>query len=173
MSYRDIVDSMDRANKTKESVTFRQAGGVIGEARSQVREQIQEKTAPRVRDLIEKLQDDGALTMEDLELSRLWLIGDAEAYVEIENDYDHWVTEFQRLREVMNTYATKDSCSIEDLVQLQGVLEDAWRVTFDIANFLENEERIASFRETTADPANVNKKVLAAVLARKLASDKT
>lgn len=170
MALRDIVDGMEQALRVRSDGAFRQAGGLLGEEKSALREQIQAQTGPEVAAIIRKLRAEQDLTAAELALVRLWVIGDAEGYVAAENDFGHWLEEYARLRDVLAGYAGRD-LGAHDLVAVQGLLEDAVRVSFDIANFLEKKERIENFEATTRDPTRINRSVLAALLSRKLESE--
>jgi hypothetical protein len=67
----------------------------------ELREQIQAATAAQVTPLISLLKADGPIEAEELELIRLWLVGDAEYYVKTENDLPAWVAELDRLLGVL------------------------------------------------------------------------
>lgn len=170
MALRDIVDSMEQALRARSDGAFRQTGGLLGEEKNVLREQLQAQTAPEIAAIIRKLRAEQDLTADELALVRLWIVGDAEGYVAAENDFAHWLDEYARLRAVLDGYAGRD-LDARDLVAVQGVLEDAVRVSFDIANFLEKKERIENFDATTSDPARINRPVLAALLSRKLESE--
>ena len=64
----------------------------------------------------------------------------------MENDFREWQAEFRRLSGVLERYEGQE-LSPPALVELQGVLEDAVRVTADISNFLEKKERIERFHQ--------------------------
>lgn len=169
MGLREIVDQMGKALAAPSDGGFRHTGGLLGEEKAAVRERMQAKTAPEIAMIIKKLKVDQEITPQDIDLIRLWIVGDAHGYVDAENDYQHWLTEYGRLREVLEGFADRD-LGVEELVRVQGLLEDTVRVSFDIANYLEKKERIENFDQTTRDPAQINKQVLAALLSRKLES---
>ena len=67
----------------------------------ELREQIQAATAAQVTPIIELLKADGPIEAKELELIRLWLVGDAEYYVKTENDFPAWLAELDRLLGVL------------------------------------------------------------------------
>ncbi len=171
MSLRDVVDAMARALESPTDGAFRQVGSLLADAKAAVREALQGRTAPQVAAIIKKLKADQEITSQDIALIRLWVVGDAEGYVEAENDFQNWLQEYARLREAFGRYADGE-WSTDDMVRLQGLIEDSVRVSFDLANYLEKKERVENFDQTTRDPKSINKEVLAALLSRKLQSDK-
>ena len=62
-----------------------------------LREAIQAATAPQVEALIPRLNKNETISASDIDLMRLWIVGDAEAYIKEENNFDDWVKEAQRL----------------------------------------------------------------------------
>lgn len=170
MIERDMIEAMASARKVMSDAAFRHAGGMINDERNATRERMQMQTAPEIAAIIKKLRAEQDVTPEDLALIRLWVIGDAESYLRAEADFARWLEEHARLTDVLAGFAGRD-CSVAELLEVQGVLEDAARVSLDIANYLEKKERVANFEATMADPARINKPVLASVLSRKLESD--
>lgn len=170
MNLQHVVDSMASARMALNDSAFRQAGGTINEQRMAAREQMQMKTAPQIAAIIKRLRADQDISPVELDVIRAWVIGDAEGYLHAENDFQHWLAEFRRLQGVLEEYVGRD-CSVAELLEVQGILEDAQRVSLDIANYLEKRERVTNFESILADPAKINKPILADVLTRKLESD--
>jgi hypothetical protein len=169
MALSEIIESMAQALQAKADGGFRQAGRLLGDEKAVLREQLQAQTAPEIAAVIRKLRAEQDISQEEIDLVRLWIVGDAAGYLQAENDFQHWLDEFARLRESLTGYLDRNLDSGE-IVILQGILEDAVRVSFDIANYLEKKERVENFDATTRDPGRINKAVLATLLSRKLES---
>ena len=60
-----------------------------------LREQIQSDTSTKIQQIIKKLRSDSDINDTDLTLVKLWLTGDAQAYLEMENDYNGWLSELR------------------------------------------------------------------------------
>jgi hypothetical protein len=151
------------------SEVFMRSHGLLSDGRQGVRERIQEITAQRMRTIVNKLEGPDSLSGEDIACVKLWIVGDAESYTLMENNFQGWLNEFERLRGVLAAYANKN-LSPEDLAKLQGILEDALRVSADIANFLEKKERIKKFNEAIQDSASLDREILKHILESKLKS---
>ena len=98
-----------------------------------------------------------------------FMIGDAEAYTRIENDFESWTGELGRL---VTSLADK-SARLQGplLLDAMGEVEDARRVLGDICNFLEQKERVARYKRTMAQPLDgARSGMLAEILQRQLAS---
>lgn len=172
MSQEHTLTAMQLARKAMTDTSFRQSSSVLAEERARLREQIQMKTAPEIAGVINKLRADHEITPADLDLVRLWLIGDAEGYLQMENNLQRWLAEYDALHTTLARF-TAESVSIADMVKLQGLMEEGVRLCADIANLLEKKERVANFENATRDAHSLNKEVLASVLSRKLESDQS
>jgi hypothetical protein len=134
-----------------------------------LRETFQRSVADPVRAVIEKLKRGAALSSEDTALIEDFVVGDAEAYVRLENDFQSWVAELARLVKVLS--GMKGRLGGNVLLDAQGEVEDARRVLGDICNYLEQKERIARFRRTMAAGMNRERaEVLVEILAEQLES---
>jgi hypothetical protein len=170
MKLKNITSNMTEATRTMKSESFQKVGSALSAARDAIREEIQKETSDRIKVIIEKLENKGPINAADLDLVRLWIVGDAESYTKMENDFENWLTEFQRLQdeiEKMESYNMNE----KDLFNAYGKLEDTLRLTYDIANFLENKERIQKFESAMGDGIDKGERtMLAQVLRRKLQS---
>jgi len=128
-----------------------------------VREAIQQSTAKDMEAIIQKLKNNESLTSQEKDEIKLWIVGDAEGYVAMEEDFHDWQAEFSRLTGVIRDYESKD-LSVRDLVNLQGVLEDAILVAHDLQNFLDKKERLARFEQAMAHPDKQDAEFIASML---------
>jgi hypothetical protein len=136
-----------------------------------LREAIQAATAPQVEALISRLQKEDALTAGDIDLMRLWIVGDAQAYIDEENNFEEWVQEANRLVKLVAT-AEKGSMDVEAMNKLQGAAQDGIKTLSDIENYLNFSQRAHNFEESVKHLTKQNKETLANVLQAKLkASD--
>jgi hypothetical protein len=135
-----------------------------------LREQIQAVTATQVVPLIDKLRADGPVGPTDLELIRLWLVGDAEYYVKMENNFPAWVLELDRLIGVLRQLR-EEAMTPSSISRMEATVRDALRVASDIAFYRQQEERIRSFQKATRSLSREDKGALADILAQKLHSE--
>lgn len=165
----DISLVMDMAQKNMSSGEFMRAVSFLSDSKAKAREALQKITSDKIKNTIRKLEKNSPLTDEDVQCMELWIIGDAESYIEMENNLEDWLKEFNRIRGVLQNFENKD-LSVDELFKLQGILEDAVRVCADIGNFLEKKERIQSFKNSTKDIANLDKDIIIKILIDKLKS---
>lgn len=146
----DVTKKMANAKETMSEGAFQQAGSALSQAKNIVREEAQKKTSPEIKEILKKLKSDEHLSAGDIVLIKAWIVGDAAGYTKMENNFQDWISEYERLCKSLTIYENKD-CSFEELMTLHGILEDATRVSYDIANFLENKERIRKFEAAVGD----------------------
>jgi hypothetical protein len=137
---------------------------------NELREQVQAITAAQVAPLISKLRADGPVGPADLELIRLWVVGDAEHYVKMEKDSRGWIAELDRLLEALGQLRT-ESMIPSTLGRMEATIRDALRVAGDIVFYRQEEERIRSFQNATRSLTREDKRMLADILEQKLSSE--
>jgi hypothetical protein len=166
----NVTKVMADARRAMTDGAFQQAASLVSDAKNVVREEMQRKTSSKVEAIIGSLQSGDPITAGDVALVKEWIVGDAKSYTEMENNLEDWLSEYDRLEACLARYENKD-CTSDELAQLQGILEDATRISYDIATFLEKQERMKRFDAAVADGLdNVERETLARVLAEKLRS---
>ncbi len=135
-----------------------------------VRETIQEETADRALAVIRKLETGARLGEDDLELIRLWMVSDAEFYVQLENDHPNWEEELGRLADVLGGHR-RSVLTLENLGRIRGTLRDALRVVQDLVYFEQQKRRIRDFEAAIRRLGREDRLALARLLQQKLESD--
>ena len=144
--------------------------GALARLKDELREQIQPTTAAEVTPLISLLEADGPIGAKELELIRLWLVGDAEYYVKTENDFSAWVAELHRLLGALRQLRS-EAVTPTTMARMEATVRDALRVASDIAFYRQQEERVGSFQNAANQLSRDDKRTLAQLLARKLSSE--
>jgi hypothetical protein len=146
----NVTKIMANARIAMTENAFQQVGSVVSDAKNVAREEAQVKTSSEMKNILDKLQSGEPITSLETALIRAWVIGDADSYAKMENNFQDWLTEYERLEKTLAGYEGKD-CSSNELLKLHAILEDAARVSYDIANFLEKKERVDKFDSAMAD----------------------
>jgi len=107
---------------------FQHLSAVLNQLQQRVREQIQAATQTEIAGVIATLDAGTDPTPAQLDLIRLWMVGDAEHYVRLEGDYRTWVAELDRLVGEM-TRAQAAVLTVTDLSKLM-----AWRATHNVCS---------------------------------------
>jgi hypothetical protein len=164
-----ISSSMKKAQDNMASEDFLLVAGLLSDTKDTARNQAQQVTAEKVKEVIQRLKKNEALTPEDIDCARLWIVGDAESYPGLENSFKEWCAEFKRLESAVREYENKE-LALADLFKMHGMLEDAQRIATDIGSFLEKKERIAHFERIIKDVENLDREILINILETKLKS---
>ena len=134
-----------------------------------LREAVQSETANKMTEVIGKLKNDRRISAEDLALIRLWMVSDAEFYVQLENDFQNWISEINRLFSHINSL-NQGELDLKTMGQISGSIRDALRVIADVVYFRQEEQRIHRFERATQTLYSEDKQHLARLLRRKLRS---
>lgn len=133
-----------------------------------VREAFQAVYASEARLAIAHLENDAPLTDADREVIRAFLVADAEAYLQHENDLDNWCNELQRLTHRIAEFAQAETG--EALCALRGVVLDAVRLVPDIRNYLDQHRRVEKFERALMALDNTSRKLLAQLMSEQVYS---
>ena len=134
-----------------------------------LREKMQEDTRGEMEGIIRSLERGGELSARDKELIRVWMVGDAESYMTVENNLGDWTEELKRLLDRVASARGRE-LSPAQLTELQAIVRDALRTAADIHYYQEQRVRVECFRDATADWSPDDKKILARMLRSKLES---
>ena len=97
------------------------------------------------------------------------MVGDAEGYLKMEQEFQDWLKEYGRLMDAIAAWESK-SGSVRDLVEVHGVLEDAIKVADAVAHYLEDRERVARCQSALSSLNAEDNKFIAGLLKSMLAS---
>lgn len=168
----EIISHKQTVDENTEEGYFNKVTAPLVSLGDYLREQMQVETSEKISMIINKLESDEEIPESDLMLIRLWIVGDAASYVQIENDYQKWLEELNRLFGVIEELKLQD-LSLENMYKLQGTARDAIRVIGDIVFFKQQQERITKFENASNNLNSENKLVLARILKQKLESEET
>jgi len=164
-----ISGIMGEAQAIRTSDAFTRAATLLSGMNADIREETQASTSNATQKLIGKLRALEQLDSDDLEVLRLWIVGDAESHIAMENNYNDWLKEFERIKSVAEQYEERELSS-KDLFGLQGLLQDAMRTAADISDFLEKKERIEKFEAASKEINSESAGFLIELLSTKLSS---
>jgi len=166
----EIISHKQTVDENTEEGYFNKVTAPLVSLGDYLREQMQAETSEKISMIINNLKSDGEMTESDLMLIRLWVVGDAASYVQMENDYQKWLEELNRLLGVIEELKGQD-LSLENMYKLQGTARDAIRVIGDIVFFKQQQDRINKFENASKNLNSGNKLVLAKILKQKLESE--
>jgi DNA-binding FadR family transcriptional regulator len=164
-----MSQAMKQAQADNNSESYRYVAAQLVQSKNDIRQAIEQATAEAIAAIIGKLEDNQPLDEAEKQTVKLWVVGDAEGYVKMENSLQEWLEEYRRLLEVIAA-GEGQTGSVQELVEMHGVLEDAIEVTNDLAHFLEDRERVARCETALRSPTAEDNKFLAGMLKSMLAS---
>jgi hypothetical protein len=157
-------------NASSEAGEFHKLSLALNKLGHGLREQMQSETAGRMQTVIRKLDTDEPIDADDRELIRLWMISDAEFYVQMEKDFQDWLAELDRILANLERLRSSKQ-TLETIGKLSGSVRDGLRVLADVVFFKEQQERVGRFEEATQRLHTDDKRAIARILRNKLLSD--
>ena len=165
----EIISRKQTVDENTEEGFFNKITAPLVSLEDHLREQMQAETSEKISTIINELESDGEITESDLMLIRLWMVGDASSYVQMENDYKQWLEELNRLFGVIEELKGQD-LSLENMFKIQGTARDTIRIMGDIVFFKQQQDRINKFENASKNLNSENKVVLSKILKQKLQS---
>ena len=150
-------------NLERLSVMLEQKGG-------ELRELFQLQHRSELDQIIKQLRSCKTLSGAHLDLIRKCVVGDAEYYAKLENDFENWRKELSRLLDEIAKYDGRAASGDEWLV-FQGLIRDARMLLPSLKYFLECQDRVKRFEAAASDGIDVGEgNTLAGVLEQQLKS---
>ena len=142
---------------------------IFEELGAYMREYIQDITLDEIKVVIGKLKGGGDLTLADKDQIKLWLVGDADTYSKMENNYQDWLDELGRLMNELRKFSdiTPDvaSCS-----KMRALFRDGSRVLADLFYFIEQKDRVEKFEKSSQNFTDTERGILVRLLEQKIQS---
>jgi DNA polymerase I-like protein with 3'-5' exonuclease and polymerase domains len=164
-----VTQAMKQAQADNTSESYGYVATALVKSRNGVRQAIEQATAETVAAIIGKLDNNQPLSDAEKQMVKLWVVGDAEGHVKMENNFQDWLQEYRRLLDVIADWEGKTG-SVQELVEVHGVLEDAIKVADDVAHFLEDRERVARCEAALSNLNAEDNKFIAGMLKSMLSS---
>ena len=133
-----------------------------------IREQQQAMWADEAKNAIAVLEGDQPLSADDIDVIREFIVSDAVHYLEVENNYQDWLEELNRLMSWMADHAP--TLSRDNIGEFRGVLKDAIRLIPDIRNYLEEQIRVDRFEDAIHNLDRSSRTTLAKLMREQLNS---
>jgi hypothetical protein len=164
-----MSQAMKQAQADNTSESYGYVATQLVQSKNSIRQAIEQATADMVAAIIGKLENKQPLTEAEKQTVKLWVVGDAEGYVKMENNLQDWLEEYRRLLDVIAAWEGRTG-SVQELVEVHGVLEDAIKVADDVAHYLEDRERLARFENAMRTLNAEDNKFIAGMLKSMLES---
>jgi hypothetical protein len=168
-SLRGISQTLNNVAASNDAEAFSNAASELVNSKNRVREEFQALTADKIKEIIKKLEKNQPLDADEKECVKLWVVGDAEGYIKMEESLQEWLEDFRELAGIIKDYESKPP-SAQDLVEAHGVLEDAIKVASAIGHFLDDRDRVARFQKAINNLDAADSKLIADILRESLNS---
>ena len=162
MDYDKVVEEGTQDSYARLAAIFEELGKYL-------RGDIQEKTAGRIFGIIKKLKSGGPVSTEDYEHLRLWVVGDADYFAKLQNNFEDWKIQLKRLMNAISEFQVDDP-DIDASLKLRGLFRDGVMVLADITYFLEQKDRMEKFTATMQGLNDEERVILIRILEQKMKS---
>lgn len=163
-----LRNAAQQAIQNKSSDDFELVERRINEFAGTLREFEQSLWEREAKTAIRRLESGEALTEEDQQVIRTFLVADAEQYLALENNFQDWVRDLNRLFDEIQ--GKLNLLERDSIGRLRGVLKDAVRLAPDIRNYLDEHRRIELFDRGLANLDDQTRATLARLLKEQLRS---
>ena len=164
-----MSQAMKQAQADNTSESYGYAATQLVQRKNDIRQAIEQATAEVVAAIIGKLENNLPLNDAEKQTVKLWVVGDAEGYMKMENNFQDWLKEYRRLLDDIAAWENKTG-SVQELVEVHGVLEDAIKVADAVAHYLEDRERVTRFENAMSNLNAEDNKFIAGMLKSMLTS---
>jgi hypothetical protein len=146
----------------------------LREVEAAAREALRAELQGEYQAIMKKLESGEPLTPADREVIKLIIVGDAEYYLNYENDYNHWLTELKRLMAELKQVRADGPTGRDALLRVQAFCRDGRGVLPDLTFYLRERERIERFCANKLDELDPElRQTLADILKELMTSSKT
>lgn len=145
-----IKSQYESATNNPSTTQYWNLSSTLDELEGGLREHMQATTKDQITQIINSLETSQNLSPDDVELIKLWLVGDADYYLQMENNYNDWLVELKRL---IGEYEKIDeeNLDITKASKLRAEALDGVRVLGDIVFFLKQKERVKNFESSVEE----------------------
>jgi len=126
-------------------------------------------TEDAIRDVIRTLRHGEELKQEDLNLLRLWIIDDAQRYIQGEYNFDEWQKTLRGLLSRISRYKGREA-DVATSAELRGLIRETARSVADIFYYLQQKDRIVRFEQVSRDLGPKERSLLIGLLEQKIKS---
>jgi hypothetical protein len=157
-----LLETAARCAAAENEDNFSILGDELGELESCAGQSLRSHAAYEF--LISKLEDDGQLTPDDLKTLRALIVGDADAYLKYDDDFDQAKQELARVIEKIRQLQAGD-LGAETLMQLRVLCREAMSALAPAVHYLEQKQRVRNFEEhTSGDMSSDTRRALAQMI---------
>lgn len=157
-----LLDTAAHCASADSEENFNTLGDELGELETCAGQSLRSHAAYEF--LISKLEEDGQLTPDDLKTLRSLIVGDADAYLKYDDDFDQAKQELSRVVDKIRQLQSSD-LGAEALMQLRVLCREAMSALAPTVHYLEQKQRVKNFEEhTSGDMSSDTRRALAQMI---------
>jgi hypothetical protein len=118
------------------------------------REEFQDELRETYMSLADRLERGDALTDQERAAVEVLFTGAARIYLKIENNFDDWIVELQRLLAELQAAGEQGFNRMGDLMHVQALCRDAMHVMPEVLHYVREKERVELFRQSLGGRIN-------------------
>lgn len=146
-----VINTAQKSFKQESEANYLAFQAEIDALEGLAREALQARLEEMLWPILAKLEEGQPLTAAEHEVLELLIVGEAEYYLQSENELDHWRRELERLLDEINKQQALGLDEIDSLMKIRALCREALRVLPDMAYYFHEQERVQKFREMTRD----------------------
>ena len=141
---KQLLEQYNAVAQAQTTDTLRGLADCADDLFNAAREEIQAQTGAQISVVMEKLDTTVPLLSSDIDLIKLWMVGDAVAYLRRENDYQNWLKELSRLAGEL-ARLNHPNLTVQEMGDMQGTVSDLCGLIPLVQKYAEQQERLARF----------------------------
>jgi hypothetical protein len=163
-----ILELTARTQDNETEINYQQMQATVSELQAIAREAYQVQLKGKCKSILTKLEADVPLSVEEQETVRLLLVGDADYFLESEDQLAQWRDDVVRLVGEIEQLQASDLNEVDNLMRLEALCREAMRVLPDLAFYFRQKERVSNFQKTSSGPMSSATKQIVADLIRSM-----
>ncbi|MBZ0252247.1 MAG: hypothetical protein K8I02_02815 [Candidatus Methylomirabilis sp.] len=163
----NLHELYEDAKGTADADLYEKLNLYLQDLQSELRDHLYASTAEQLVAILPRLQRGETMSAADRALLRVWVVEDAEKYMQMEGHFKAWVGEFE---EILNSMlALRDAeLDMANVGTLRALGYSGMRVLSDIMFYLRAARRVENFNRSLEEFTEQNRATLVAVLKRQL-----
>ena len=164
-----MKEAYDKALQEGNEEVYLKLSMTLDKLNKELREYATKSTVPAMKEVLEKIKDEQKLSEEDIAHLKLWIVGEAEHYIEIEKNFDNWNADLQAAVAKIGESWTEDP-GVEKIMELRTLTKDTSKLVSNIANYLKQKESVEKFKVAIQNIGETERMVLRSLLEQKISS---
>ncbi len=169
--FKKLNDECLAAQKSSNAESVWKLSATLQSIKEGLQNHIQSLTKEQASTILKKLRNNQALSDQESSLLKYWVCGDATYVGKFQDHFASWQNEVKSLMDQINALNKGKELDVEESIQLKALMLDAIRILKDQAYYLEQQERVENFSQTSKQFTKEEIGIIIRMLEKKLASE--